>query len=142
MIKNLIRNHFQKLHDRLNYNYQHHSWLKYDTHHQYFESNVTHGVVSFISQLPSNSCEQHRWHITVSGSLGPSKHAYPTGRKFSLEFKFCSFANGNLLNLNSAYHSYNFSKYLNDSLYNWNSKIKIWLYLTLWIWPFWAWSLI
>ena len=49
---------------------------------------------------------------------------YPTGRKFSSEFRSRYFTNDKFAKFKHCL-SLDFSTYLNDSLYNWNSKIKI-----------------
>ena len=55
-----------------------------------------------------------------------SEVTYTTERKFSLESKFCYFANGKFANINSAY--YYILRNLLMIAYNLNSKIEIRLY--------------
>ena len=52
---------------------------------------------------------------------------YPAGRKLSLEFKFRYFTNSKFAKFQFRL-LVNFEKALNDSLYDWNSKIEFRVY--------------
>ena len=54
-----------------------------------------------------------------------------------MEIKFRYFADGKLAKLNIRFITA-FLEISNDSLYHWNSKIKIRLYLILWYWQIWT----
>ena len=65
----------------------------------------------------------HRLKYQIRCSLSTHSIQYPIGKVFYWNFDLVILPMANSLNLNSAY--YYFLKSLNDSLYIWNSKIKI-----------------